>query len=102
MFSQCSRTDLETFLEKPRTACLADAPDPDRLVGGPVCGNRFVERGEQCDCGPPEVQSPAPPRPLLSAHVRGPCPFLPHGHPACSQPHLFPDSERGFRGHGGA
>uniref|UniRef100_A0A8D1G4U2 Disintegrin and metalloproteinase domain-containing protein 8 n=1 Tax=Sus scrofa TaxID=9823 RepID=A0A8D1G4U2_PIG len=54
MFSQCSRTDLETFLEKPRTACLADAPDPDRLVGGPVCGNRFVERGEQCDCGPPE------------------------------------------------
>ncbi|XP_066879799.1 disintegrin and metalloproteinase domain-containing protein 8 isoform X2 [Kogia breviceps] len=53
-FSHCSRADLETFVEKPRTACLVVAPDPDRLVGGPVCGNRFVERGEQCDCGAPQ------------------------------------------------
>nr|XP_025866515.1 disintegrin and metalloproteinase domain-containing protein 8 [Vulpes vulpes] len=55
MFSHCSRTDLEVFMEKPRTACLANAPDPDRLVGDPVCGNRFLERGEQCDCGPPQA-----------------------------------------------
>ncbi|XP_045665334.1 disintegrin and metalloproteinase domain-containing protein 8 isoform X3 [Ursus americanus] len=55
MFSQCSRADLEMFVEKPRTACLANAPDPGRLVGDPVCGNRFVERGEQCDCGPPQA-----------------------------------------------
>ncbi|XP_034519417.1 disintegrin and metalloproteinase domain-containing protein 8 isoform X4 [Ailuropoda melanoleuca] len=55
MFSQCSRADLEMFMEKPRTACLANAPDPGRLVGDPVCGNRFVERGEQCDCGPPQA-----------------------------------------------
>ncbi|XP_046304804.1 disintegrin and metalloproteinase domain-containing protein 8 isoform X1 [Marmota monax] len=53
-FSRCSRTDLEMFLEKPQTGCLANAPDPDRLVGGPVCGNMFVERGEQCDCGTPQ------------------------------------------------
>lgn len=47
-------------MEKPRTACLANAPDPDRLVGGPVCGNGFVERGEQCDCGQPQVQGLVP------------------------------------------
>ncbi|XP_053440438.1 disintegrin and metalloproteinase domain-containing protein 8 isoform X2 [Nycticebus coucang] len=53
-FSHCSQADLEMFVEKPHTACLANTPDLDRLVGGPVCGNRFVEHGEQCDCGPPQ------------------------------------------------
>ncbi|XP_010618460.1 disintegrin and metalloproteinase domain-containing protein 8 [Fukomys damarensis] len=54
IFSRCSQADLETFLEKPEVDCLANAPDLDRLVGGPVCGNLFVERGEQCDCGTPQ------------------------------------------------
>ncbi|XP_037841246.2 disintegrin and metalloproteinase domain-containing protein 8 isoform X2 [Chlorocebus sabaeus] len=54
MFSDCSRAYLEGFLEQPQSACLANAPDLSHLVGGPVCGNLFVERGEQCDCGPPE------------------------------------------------
>lgn len=67
-FSRCSRADLEMFLEKPQTGCLANAPDPDRLVGGPVCGNLFVERGEQCDCGTPQV-CPAP-SPCLLLSIR--------------------------------
>uniref|UniRef100_A0A2K5D1U5 ADAM metallopeptidase domain 8 n=1 Tax=Aotus nancymaae TaxID=37293 RepID=A0A2K5D1U5_AOTNA len=53
-FSDCSRAYLESFLEQPQSTCLANAPDLSLLVGGPVCGNLFVERGEQCDCGPPE------------------------------------------------
>ncbi|XP_014442711.1 disintegrin and metalloproteinase domain-containing protein 8 [Tupaia chinensis] len=53
-FSQCSQVDLETFVKESQPACLINTPNPDRLVGGPVCGNQFVERGEQCDCGPPE------------------------------------------------
>ncbi|XP_032137965.1 disintegrin and metalloproteinase domain-containing protein 8 isoform X1 [Sapajus apella] len=54
MFSDCSQAYLESFLEQPQSTCLANAPDLSLLVGGPVCGNLFVESGEQCDCGPPE------------------------------------------------
>ncbi|XP_076982557.1 disintegrin and metalloproteinase domain-containing protein 8 isoform X1 [Tamandua tetradactyla] len=55
LFSQCSTADLEVFVEKPQASCLENTPDPERLVGGPVCGNMFLERGEQCDCGLPQA-----------------------------------------------
>lgn len=54
-FSRCSQVDLEAFVVKPHTDCLTNFPDVNRFVGGPVCGNKFVERGEQCDCGTPQV-----------------------------------------------
>ncbi|XP_012999031.1 disintegrin and metalloproteinase domain-containing protein 8 [Cavia porcellus] len=54
MFSKCSQADLETFIQRPEVDCLANFPDVDRLVGGPVCGNLFVEHGEECDCGSPQ------------------------------------------------
>lgn len=47
------------FLGDPRTSCLLNAPRADELYGGPVCGNQFVERGEQCDCGTPQVGMPS-------------------------------------------
>lgn len=56
LFSSCSEQDMWQFLKDPRTSCLLNVPQADELYGEPVCGNRFVERGEQCDCGRPEVQ----------------------------------------------
>ncbi|KAM8924584.1 disintegrin and metalloproteinase domain-containing protein 8 [Pelodytes ibericus] len=50
-FSSCSQTDLHTFLSEVSPTCLLNVPDTDQLFGGPVCGNQFVESGEECDCG---------------------------------------------------
>lgn len=55
LFSRCSEQDMWQFLGDPRTSCLLNIPRADELYGGPVCGNQFVERGEQCDCGTLEV-----------------------------------------------
>ncbi|XP_038547893.1 LOW QUALITY PROTEIN: disintegrin and metalloproteinase domain-containing protein 12-like, partial [Micropterus salmoides] len=49
-FSSCSAADLSVSLLH-RRMCLFNVPQPDRLLGGPRCGNLYVERGEECDCG---------------------------------------------------
>ncbi|XP_063814703.1 disintegrin and metalloproteinase domain-containing protein 8 [Pseudophryne corroboree] len=54
IFSSCSRKDLQTFLSNISPSCLFNVPDSNQLFGGPVCGNEFVESGEECDCGTPE------------------------------------------------
>ncbi|XP_072485244.1 disintegrin and metalloproteinase domain-containing protein 8 [Notamacropus eugenii] len=55
-FSSCSRNNLENFVGNNifQTSCLTNFPKLDEIYGGPVCGNRFVEHGEECDCGSPE------------------------------------------------
>ncbi|XP_059573967.1 disintegrin and metalloproteinase domain-containing protein 15 isoform X1 [Alligator mississippiensis] len=50
-FSSCSKQDLEHGLRQGRGWCLFNVPEPRSLVGRPRCGNRFVEEGEECDCG---------------------------------------------------
>ncbi|KAM7421753.1 hypothetical protein PAMA_015744 [Pampus argenteus] len=50
-FSSCSATDLSVSLLHGGGMCLFNIPQPDHLLGGPRCGNLYVERGEQCDCG---------------------------------------------------
>lgn len=55
LFSSCSRQQLSRFLEEINPACLLDTPSTDRVYGGPVCGNAFLEPGEECDCGTVEV-----------------------------------------------
>ncbi|XP_016412432.1 disintegrin and metalloproteinase domain-containing protein 8-like [Sinocyclocheilus rhinocerous] len=53
-FSTCSQSSLKAFLQSYDTSCLLDMPNEGELYGGPVCGNAFVEKGEECDCGTAE------------------------------------------------
>lgn len=48
-WSQCSLNYLALAFEHGMDYCLRNRPT--RLFDGPVCGNGFVEPGEQCDCG---------------------------------------------------
>ncbi|KAB0384010.1 hypothetical protein FD755_005927, partial [Muntiacus reevesi] len=51
VFSACSRRQLRAFFRKGGGACLSNAPDSGFLVPQARCGNGFVEKGEECDCG---------------------------------------------------
>ncbi|KAK7930793.1 hypothetical protein WMY93_007188 [Mugilogobius chulae] len=50
-FSSCSQQQLSMFLAEINPECLLDKPSTNRIYGGPVCGNAFLEAGEECDCG---------------------------------------------------
>ena len=56
MFSSCSRKDLEASLQKGMGMCLFNLPEVKQSFGGQKCGNGYVEEGEDCDCGEPEVR----------------------------------------------
>ncbi|OXB62952.1 hypothetical protein ASZ78_014964, partial [Callipepla squamata] len=55
VFSSCSRKDLENSLEKGVGMCLFNLPEVKESFGGQKCGNGYVEDGEECDCGEPDV-----------------------------------------------
>ncbi|XP_072353986.1 disintegrin and metalloproteinase domain-containing protein 12-like [Scyliorhinus torazame] len=52
-FSSCSVADFMRSLSIGRGSCLYNLPNLDNLVAGPKCGNLYVEKGEECDCGKP-------------------------------------------------
>lgn len=57
VFSRCSKRDLDSYFQKGGGMCLYNLPNMKDLVGGKKCGNGFVEDGEECDCGEPDVSS---------------------------------------------
>ncbi|XP_020777924.1 disintegrin and metalloproteinase domain-containing protein 15 isoform X2 [Boleophthalmus pectinirostris] len=50
-FSSCSLEDLSFSLLHGAGMCLFNVPSPESLLGGPRCGNLYLEPGEECDCG---------------------------------------------------
>ncbi|KAH0620691.1 hypothetical protein JD844_021373 [Phrynosoma platyrhinos] len=47
-FSNCSYND---YINLRNSDCLLIPPDPDKIYKVKYCGNKIVEKGEQCDCG---------------------------------------------------
>ncbi|XP_048367177.1 disintegrin and metalloproteinase domain-containing protein 22 isoform X8 [Sphaerodactylus townsendi] len=50
-FSKCDVEEYHEFLNSGGGSCLFNKPS--KLLDPPVCGNGFVEAGEECDCGIP-------------------------------------------------
>ncbi|XP_076058240.1 uncharacterized protein LOC143035271 [Oratosquilla oratoria] len=51
-WSSCSHEYLALSFERSMDYCLRNKPTS--IFDSPICGNGFVEPGEQCDCGLPE------------------------------------------------
>ncbi|KAM8887277.1 zinc metalloproteinase-disintegrin-like MTP4 isoform 2-T2 [Spinachia spinachia] len=50
-FSSCSGNDYQKYLLGRNPDCMLNKPDYRDLQAPSFCGNGFLEKGEQCDCG---------------------------------------------------
>ncbi|KFO38109.1 Disintegrin and metalloproteinase domain-containing protein 28 [Fukomys damarensis] len=55
-FSKCSHIQYEQYLKASKPTCILNVPFPDNLNGFPYCGNKKVDEGEECDCGPIQIK----------------------------------------------
>lgn len=53
-FTACSLQDFQKYILDRTPVCITNMPALKDIVAPPVCGNNFVETGEECDCGTPE------------------------------------------------
>uniref|UniRef100_A0A8C4IFF1 Disintegrin and metalloproteinase domain-containing protein 9 n=1 Tax=Dicentrarchus labrax TaxID=13489 RepID=A0A8C4IFF1_DICLA len=54
-FSTCSGGDFEMLILRGGGLCLKNQPSPSDVVDTAECGNGRLDKGEQCDCGKPEI-----------------------------------------------
>ncbi|XP_032085107.1 zinc metalloproteinase-disintegrin-like ohanin [Thamnophis elegans] len=53
-FSSCSLMDYQDYMMDETPQCVMDKPSNTDILKNAVCGNFYVEEGEECDCGSPE------------------------------------------------
>lgn len=55
-FSDCSLEQLADFMARAQPSCLSKPPSSVKTEAvAPLCGNRLLDAGEECDCGTVEV-----------------------------------------------
>ncbi|KAM4677139.1 zinc metalloproteinase-disintegrin-like VLAIP-B [Discoglossus pictus] len=50
-FSSCSHQNFQEFILDRMPICMKDKPVQKEILTPPLCGNKFTEAGEECDCG---------------------------------------------------